>query len=202
VLLKATDGSLVYAPILLALATGLRKGEVFGLKWSDLDGESLHVSRTLSQTAQGVELKTPKTKKSNRTIALPQFSVDLLRRHRAEQSKTKLAMGSGYRDKGLIFARPDGSPWKTTSFDGMFARFVRNAELWKLRPELKRFRFHDLRHTQATQLLKAGENIKVVSERLGHASITITLDTYAHVLPNMQAEAAGKCDALTREVIG
>lgn len=157
---------------------------------------------TLSQTAYRVELKTPKTKKSNRLITLPQVAVDMLKKHKAEQAKIKLAMGPGYRDKGLIFAREDGAPWKPTSFDGMFSRLLRDAELWKLRPELKRLRFHDLRHTHATQLLSAGENIKVVSERLGHATITITLETYAHVLPNMQAEAARKCDALMREVIG
>lgn len=111
-------------------------------------------------------------------------------------------MGPGYQDKGLIFARDDGSPWKPTSFDGMVPRLVRASGLGTLRPELARFRFYELRHTHTTQLLKAGENIKMVSARLGNATITITLETCAHVLPNMQAETARKCDALMQKVIG
>jgi len=119
--------------------------------------------------------------------------VDALRAHRAEQTKKTLAREPGYVKSDLVLAAPGGGPWWPSNFDRVWRRF-------KTRQKLE-IRFHDLRHTHATQLLKAGVHPKVVSERLGHASIGITLDTYSHVMPGMQEEAAEKIDAGLRAAL-
>ncbi len=103
-------------------------------------------------------------------------------------------MGPGYGDLDLIFARPDGSMWPPVQFSSDFRRLIRRKGF--------NIRFHDLRHTHASQLLKAGVPVKVVSERLGHATASITLDVYSHVLPGMQADAVAKIDAALEAAAG
>jgi integrase len=117
-----------------------------------------------------------------------------LRKHRAEQARERLLMGKGYKDQDLVFAQHDGNVWLPDRFTGSFRRLVRTAKLGHIR-------FHDLRHSHATQLLMQGVHPKVVSERLGHSSISITLDTYSHVLPGIQEEAAAKIDAALRRAV-
>ena len=184
-LLNKLRSSSLYLPVLLAAATGMRRGELLALRWRDVDLSTSRatISQALEQTKEGVRFKTPKTDRSRRTIALPKFAVDALETHRKEQAEQRLKLGPAYESQDLVIARADGSPWPPDTFSTAFASFIR-------RSGLSRIRFHDLRHTHATQLLKQGVHPKVVSERLGHSKIGITLDTYSHVLPGMQEDAA------------
>jgi len=149
------------------------------------------VCRSVEQVKGQVPFKQPKTAKGRRSIALPSLTVEALRKHRAEQAQVRLLLGKDYQDQDLIFARHDGSVWLPDAFTASFRRMVSNANLGHIR-------FHDLRHSHATQLLIQGVHPKVVSERLGHSTIAITLDTYSHVLPGIQEEAAAKVDAALR----
>ena len=185
-LLEATRGERLEALYVLAIHTGLRQGELLGLKWEDVDLEAgtLQVRRTLTTAKSGPVLSTPKTKGSRRSVTLTQSAVEALRSHLQRQLGEIDRAASLWRENGLIFASEAGDP--------LDRRYLTNH---RFKPLLKRaglppIRFHDLRHTCATLLLGANVNPKIVSELLGHASIAITLDTYSHVLPNMQSEAA------------
>ncbi len=131
---------------------------------------------------------------SRRGVALPSFVVDILKTHKKEQAETRLKFGPAYENNDLVLPRPDGKVWPPDSFSTAFAAFIR-------RSELPHVRLHDLRHTHATQLLLQGVHPKVVSERLGHSKVGITLDTYSHVLPGMQEDAAEKIDIALRVAI-
>lgn len=189
-LLGEIENSRLYVPVLLAITTGLRRGEILGLRWSDVDliKGSVMVVSSLEQTVEGLNLKSPKTHRSRRAVALPPLAVDALRTHRAEQAAERLAIGSNYNDNGLVCPAPGGSPWRPDVFSASFTKAIR-------RMDIRQVRFHDLRHSHATHLLRAGVHPKVVSERLGHSSVGITLDTYSHVLPGMQQDAVKLIDA-------
>ncbi len=194
-LLQAAKGSRLYAPVLLALTTGLRRGELLALRWEDVDLESgtLRVVQNLTVTQEGLVFKTPKTAKSRRSVALPALAVEALREHRKQQSEERLRLGPVWQDHALVFPGLDGRPWHPDLFTSGFHDLTLRAGL--------RVRLHDLRHTHATQLLKAGIHPKVVSERLGHSTIGITLDIYSHVLPGMQEEAATRTDLALRAAL-
>lgn len=188
-LLEAFEGSRLYIPVLIAVTTGMRRGEVLALKWQNIDlkNSRLFVRASLEQTKGNLRFKEPKTKKSKRTVILPAFTLETLRAHRKTQAETRLKLGKDYHDNDLVCPRADGSPWPPDSLSTLFAARIRKAPV-------PRVRFHDLRHTHATQLLKQGVHPKIVSERLGHSNISITLDTYSHVLPGMQEEAIAVFD--------
>ena len=171
----------------LAVHTGLRQGELLGLKWEDVDLESgsLHVKRTLTTARGGPRLAAPKTKGSRRRVSLTEGAVDALRAHLARQLDEIDRAGSLWQENGLVFASETGDPLDRRDLTSR--RFKPLLERAKLPAKT---RFHDLRHTCATLLLTKNVNPKVVSEMLGHSSISITLDTYSHVLPNMQDSAA------------
>ena len=135
-------------------------------------------------------LKDPKTARARRTVTIPAAVSRTLRKHHTEQLEERLQAGSQYEDRGFIFATTNGSPldWKVL-VRRHFKRIVQTAGVPPIRP-------YDLRHTCATLLLAAGENVKVVSERLGHASAALTLDVYSHVLPDMQQQAAERLEAI------
>lgn len=195
-LLQVLDGNRLFLPVLLAVTTGLRRGEILALRWQDIDleiGEAF-VCRSLEQSKSGLRFKSPKTSKSRRKIALPSFALEYLRSHKLDQAKTKLRLGPAYEDHGLVCPAADGRPWAPDVLSTAFAAFIRNSSLSPIR-------FHDLRHSHATHLLKAGIHPKIVSERLGHATIAITLDTYSHVLPGLQEEAASRLDIALRSAI-
>lgn len=176
----------------LAAFTGMRRGEVLGLRWGDLDLEAavLRVVQTLVSVGYVVSVSEPKTARGRRSVDLDAGTVAVLRAHRARQLSERVALGLGRTGaEDLVFSRPDGSPLHPDGFTGAFDRHVKTAGL-------PRVRLHDLRHTYATLALTAGIHVKVVSERLGHASVSITLDTYSHVLPGLQAEAAEKIAGL------
>ena len=167
----------------LALSCGLRRGELLGLKWTDLDlgpKATLRVARQLQRMRDGSGLKftTPKSGKG-RAIRLPRRAVEALKAHRARQAEEKLKAGSLYQDEGLIFTTEVGTPLEPSNIDRRsFKPLLKKAGL----PDI---RFHDLRHTCATTLLKMGQHPKFVQDLLGHANISLTLDTYSHVLPGM-----------------
>jgi integrase len=186
ILFDAAKGDRLAALYVLAVTTGLRQGELLGLKWDDVDLEAgtLQVRRTLTTAKGGPQLTSPKTKGSRRTVKLPQTALEALRSHLERQLGEIDQAGSLWRENGLIFASESGDPLDR-----------RNVTTHQFKPLLKRaglpqIRFHELRHTCATLLLSKNVNPKIVSEMLGHASIAITLDTYSHVLPNMQDSAA------------
>jgi integrase len=186
VMFRATRDDRREALYVLAVTTGLRQGELLGLKWEDVDLEAgtLQVRRTLATAKGGPQLTAPKTKGSRRTVRLTQSAVNALRNHLKRQLEEIDRAGSLWRENGLIFASETGDP-----LDRRYVTTHRFKPLLK-RAGLPQIRFHDLRHTCATLLLGRNVNPKIVSEMLGHASIAITLDTYSHVLPNMQSEAA------------
>jgi integrase len=189
--LKATKDTRDHILWYTLLYTGMRPGETFGLKWEDLEGDRIRIQRAVSETSeQGVyTLGAPKTERSKRSVAISQEHVALLQAHRRTQLEEILAAGSNYTRQDFIFADREGHHEFTERVRGRWKTSVRRAGARKIR-------LYDCRHTHATLLLKAGINSKVVSERLGHASIVITLDTYSHVLPDMQDEAVNRLQAV------
>jgi integrase len=179
----------------LAVGSGLRAGELCGLRWSDVDleGRSLVVRRSLIRASGGgYELAEPKTARSRRTVMLPSVALEGLRRQKARQAAARLAAGPAWQDTaGLVFTDAVGRPVRP---DALSAAFRATADRLGLA-----VRLHDLRHTAATLMLAAGVPLKVVSEALGHSSIVVTADIYAHVTPDLRREAA---DAMDRALGG
>jgi len=176
----------------LAITTGMRRGEILGLRWSDVDLEAatLSVRRTLSRGATSrLEAGEPKTLAGRRRVALPTSTVERLRQHKTKQKTLWLAVGSGYADREIVFATVNGTPIHPNTLTRAYDKIIESANV-------PRIRFHDLRHTSATLLLASGEHPKVVQERLGHASISETLDRYSHVSADMQQRAAERFDAI------
>ncbi len=195
-LLRTAKSTRSYPAIFLAATTGMRRGEVLGLRWRDidLDGAKLTIAMALEETKSGLRLKSPKTPGSRRTITLPAVTVEALRRHRVQVLRERLALGLGRDDDGPVFANFEGGHIQPRNFTKKFTRLVKRAGV-------RQITLHGLRHSHITSLLRAGVNAKVVSERAGHASVAITLGLYAHALPDMQAEAAAKVDAVLRGVL-
>jgi integrase len=191
-LLATAKGDRLEALYVLALSTGMRQGELLALRWADVDLEraTLRVTATLQRTRAGVMLAPPKTHRSRRQIALPPMAVEALRAHRSRQEDERQFLGEAWEPLDLVFPNQHGAPIRNNNLlvDSYFPLLQRAG--------LPRIRFHDLRHTCATLLLGRGVPVKVVSELLGHASIAITLDVYAHVLPDMQAQAAREMQAM------
>jgi integrase len=189
-LLEAIAHSRVYWPVLLALSTGMRRGEILAVRWKNVDLElgTLRVVESLEQTKTSIRFKAPKSGR-HRAITLPGYAVEELRRLKREQAEALLALGVRQTSNTLLCCRADGEPHQPLSLTYEFARFMGRLK------DLPRVRFHDLRHSHATQLLASGVHPKIASERLGHASVGITLDLYSHVTDTMQGEAAVKLDS-------
>ena len=173
----------------------MRRGELLGLRWQDvdLDGAVLNIQQTAQRIrGTGIVFRQPKTRLSRRAIALSAEAVAVLRRQRRTQAEGRLLAGAAYEDRDLVFATGLGSPLGPENVLRTWYGVVEAAGLPGLR-------VHDLRHAHATLMLGKGIHPKIVSERLGHASVNITLDTYSHVLPGLQAAAADALDALLAE---
>jgi integrase len=184
--LAAAKGDRLYAFFVCALMLGLRPGELRGLKWADLDGDTVRVRRTERAKA----MTKTKTKQSARPIPMPPVVVQVLKAHRATQAAERLKVGRHYEDQGLIFASELGGPLDNQNITNRhFKPILRRAKLADMR-------LYDLRHSCASILLQGGEHAKIVQERLGHKSIAQTLDTYSHVSPSMQASASAKLEAM------
>lgn len=194
-LIEYAKGGRLYMPIMLFALCGLRRAEVAALRWSrlSLDTASLSVSTSIEQTERGTREKPPKSGRG-RTVALPSLVVEELRRHRLQQAQDLLRLGIRQTDETHVCLREDGSPWPPRLLTHSFVRLIKSSGL-------PRIRLHDLRHSHATHLLATGVHPKVVQERLGHASIQLTLDTYSHVMPSMQDDAAATIDAAMRKAL-
>jgi integrase len=191
--LAAIEGTRFEALFKLAVFTGMRPGEYLALKWQDIDLKkgAITVQRTLVKTAAGYRFDEPKTDRSRRTVPIPASVVEALRRHKSEQLQQRLKLGGSWEQPDLVFTNEVGG---FVGRSNLLQRQFRTA--LKVAGLPVTLRLYDLRHTAATLLLAAGVHPKVASERLGHASITMTLDTYSHVLPDMQREASDKMEEL------
>jgi integrase len=192
-LLAAAKGTPLYVPVLVAVTTGVRRGELLGMRWSDLDlkAGTLTVKQSLERIKGKVAFKAPKTKTSRRSITLPSATVKALQEHRSAQAEERLILGLGRDPRGLVFIRPDGEPLDADSLTKAFARLIAATGVTPIT-------LHGLRHTHISHLLMDGVHVKVVSERAGHANINITLSVYAAYIPSMQADAALRVDAWLR----
>ena len=181
------SGYFPWITLILALETGMRIGEIFGLQWSniDLENRKLKVDKTVVTTRHGDIIKdSGKNKFSKRSIPLAPHTVESLKQYRKWQLEASIMLGAEYSKSDWVLSNANGSPYSPNYFSShMFKDLLKEAGI------IRNVRFHDLRHTHATWLLEKGVNVKVVSERLGHASIRITLDTYSHVLKTMQEKA-------------
>ncbi len=189
-LLEAARGYRVETLLLLAVTLGLRRGELLGLQWDDIDFRkgSLQVKRTIAYvpledgTRHTYIATDPKTERSKRTIVLPQFVLDALKEHKNRQAQERSQAGKRWQHSNLVFANQQGGYFSLNLLRGQFKKVLEKAGL-------KDMRFHDLRHSAATILLSMGINIKVIQELLGHTNVNITLGTYSHVTPTMQRDA-------------
>ncbi len=183
--LATVQGHRLQALFDLALRTGLRKGELLGLRWEDLDLDNgtASIRRTLQRTPTGGLTTLPtKTVSSERRIALPTECVHALKRHRERQNLEREAAGAGWTESSFVFTTSDGSPTEPSTLTRYFTTLCRTARL-------RRIRFHDLRHTAASLLLEQGVELVVIKELLGHAHIGVTATVYAHVRLRLQRQA-------------
>lgn len=191
IFLNAAKESVYYPVYLTAIHTGMRRGEVLGLRWQDVDfdDDKIYVRQALQEVKKvGLTFKEPKSGKS-RSITIPAFLKKELKKVYKQNLENKLSFGQLYNDFDLIFSQKNGKPIQPTELARNYRKCVEKSCLPYIR-------FHDLRHTHATILFKLGEHPKQVSERLGHSTIGITLDTYTHMLPSMQKETALKLEEL------
>jgi integrase len=200
-LLEAACGSRYEAVYELALKLGMRRGELLGLRWADvdLDGRTLRVSQSMQRIATGSDTKGKKTALitgdvktdgSRRTIALPDSIVKALRAHRARQAQERLTAGPSWQDRGLVFTNRTGQPTEPIVLHRDYKALLEKAELPLT------MRFHDLRHSAASLLLAQGVSPKMIADLLGHSRIGITMDLYSHILPAMRRDTADAMDQI------
>jgi integrase len=193
-LFEATEDDRLHALWVLLATTGLRLGEALGLKWTDidLDARTAVVQRSVQRERRvGFMFVEPKTGRSRRSVPMATGTVNALLAHHTRQTKERLAAGELWNDLGLVFSNPTGGHLWATSLNSVFHNRLRAAGL----PDL---RIHDLRHTAASHLLTRGVHPKVVQELLGHSTITLTLDTYSHVVPSLTRDAADQMEGFFR----
>ncbi len=176
---------------MVALTTGMRRGELLGLRWQDVDWERgvLRVWQTIGVLRGIIEVRAPKTKSSRREIPVPAEVIAALREHKQRQNEQRLALGANWQNHDLVFTVAHGGPIHPDNLKVDFDRLVKLAGV-------RRIRIHDLRHSHVTLAIQQGANIKAVSQRVGHSNVSITLGTYAHVLPSQHIEVADKVGAL------
>jgi len=194
-LLEAARGERLGALYMLAVTTGLREGELLGLRWQDVDLErrSLSVRQQLIRTGNdGLLFSTPKSAKGRRSVRLTQRAVQALEHHRRRHLKGGQRLSELWKDTGLVFTSTVGTPLDPSNLT------YHTIQPFLKRSGLPKIRFHNLRHTCATLMLSRNVNPKIIQEMLGHANISETMDTYSHVLPSMQATAVSAIeDALS-----
>lgn len=189
-LLDVAKASRLQCVLTLALATGMRLGELLALRWEeiDLENKTLQVRHTIDYIqGYGKVESEPKTASGKRGITLPQFMIEELERHRLYQLEAREKAGDAWKEQGLVFPNRNGGYFSRARLYGIFKKLLSDAGLSDMH-------FHGLRHSTATILLRMGVSPKVVQELLGHSNITITLGVYGHVLPGMQKEAMDKMD--------
>jgi integrase len=187
--LRVAAGATRWGPLIaVALATGMRQGELLGLQWGDVDLDAglIRVRRQLGRDKTLAEVKTAK---GRRSIDVPASTVTILREHRRRQNEARLYLGPEYEHRDLVFCTHTGRPLGYRNVTREYKKLLRRADL----PAVP---FHALRHTNATLLLLQGEHPKVVQERLGHSTVAMTMDIYSHLIPSMGKAAADKLEAL------
>jgi len=187
-LMQACAGTRYEALLGLAIATGARQGELLGLRWADIDLQRGVVQITRQLTRQGT-FSEPKTSSGKRSVHVPVSTVELLRRHRSLQLQERLSAGDRWQDQGLVFANTLGGPMDARNLIRAWHRILQQAGL-------PRMPFHSLRHTSASLLLRQGVSPRLIQQRLGHADIAVTLQVYAHLMEDMDAQAAEALAAL------
>ena len=205
-LMQAAEGGPLYAPLFTIFATGVRRSELLALRWrvidvEDVDNASLEVVEALEETKSGVRFKEPKSEESERRIDLPETLAVVLRQYQLEQKREHLRLGLGWSRDELVFGRAvvkDDStiatePWRPRNFTKAISRLSKRAGLEGVTP-------HVGRHDHATRLLRENQHPKVAQERLGHASIAVTMDVYSHAAPSMQRAAAKQIDTVLKKV--
>ncbi len=183
--LRAVKDSGIHLPVLLAVSTGMRAGEILGLRWQDINfkaGVALISQSMENSRGAGTRFKLPKNNKKH-PVEIPDLVLAYLLQVRREQARNRELMGEAYQDSDLIYTRGDGTPYRVDWLSKKFARFI-------VTQEVTQVSFHDLRHTQGALLILGGFHPKVVSERLGHSGIAITMDRYGHLMPGMDRAAA------------
>ena len=213
--LQIVKGHRLEALFTVALALGLREGEVLGLRWQDvdLDRGTLTVIKALQRVKRPgekkskLELLEPKTPRSRRTIALPKMAISALRSHRQHQQNERRVSGDGWRDSGMVFTTTIGTMLDQRNLLRTFYGIINTPDPTDSEPDpqkkrklLPKVRFHDLRHSAATLLLVQGVHPRLVMELLGHSSINVTMNTYSHVLDDMKREIAQKTDEVFNPV--
>jgi integrase len=190
-LLKVIQGERLEALFILALTTGLRRGELLALRWDDIDlgSRQLHVRRAMQRVDGKLQFAGPKTSSARRTVVLSRFAVRHLEEHKKRQDAERLALGDTWREHGLVFASSVGTPIEPRNVN-------RRWDELRQRAGLDGLRLHDLRHGCATFLLAQGVPARAIMDVLGHAEIGVTMNTYAHVLPVLRQEAADAIDEL------
>jgi len=188
--LEAAKDSPYYALFHTALFTGMRRSELLGLQWRDIGLDQIYVNRSLHQLKDRSYVFTqPKSAKSRRTIALAPSSIITLTEHKEKQKTIRASIDMLLKEDDLVFATPEGKPLRPNTVSRAWTMMAAHAGV-------KIIRLHDARHTHASLMLKQGVHPKIVQERLGHASIQITLDTYSHVTPGLQEAAAKSFEKL------
>ena len=190
-LLDIAKGTEMYLPVFLLVMVGLRRGELLALRWTDIDFKNnvLKVRKNMVNGENGSIIKAPKSEAGVRDIQLGSDVMEILREARLEYMNDAFEYGTGFQNLNFVIHQKDGSPLKPDSMTQKWGRFLEMHNLPKIR-------LHDLRHSNATALIQAGVNARVVQQRLGHSDVNITLNTYTHVLPEMDKEAAEKLDAI------
>jgi integrase len=188
-LLDIAAGTDMYIPILLCVMVGLRRGEMLALRWEHIDFENkvISVKSNMVNGENGYIIKAPKSEAGIRDIQIGDEVINALKRAKTQYLADRLEQGVLFQDLQFIVRQPDGSPMSPDAMTRKWRRFI-------VAHNLPDIRLHDLRHSNATALIQAGVNPRVVQQRLGHSDVSITLNTYTHVLPDMDKDAAQKLD--------
>jgi integrase len=190
--LEAAKATPYYGLFYLALFTGMRRSELLALRWCDMDLLlcQAHITRTLHHLRTGeIVIRAPKSAKGRRMVSLSPSTALLLQEHRDKQEAQRAMLGIPLKDDDLVFSDLEGKPLLPDTISHVWAKLVK-------RTGLEGIRFHDARHTHASLMLKQGVHPKVVQERLGHATISTTLDLYSHIAPGLQEAAAAGFDKM------
>ncbi len=177
---------------MLALTLGLRRGEILGLRWSDVEFEqrSLHVNQAIQRIGDKLQVTEVKTEHSRRGLVMTESVIRALKSRRARQAQERLLAGLEWKDSELVFTNPQGGPLEPMTLHREYKQMLKAAGL------PTDVRFHDLRHTAASLLLAEGVHLRVIMELLGHSSITLTANTYAHVMPAAMRDVADRMDSI------